>query len=77
MDHLHPDWATAAAGQPSRIRPAELQALGDHLAHCRARSGRWFALQCGGEAVRCFLASRLVTTLLFALLLAAGIVLIG
>lgn len=77
MEHPHPDWATAAAGQPSRIRPAELQALGDHLAHCRARSGRWFALQCGGEALHGFLASRLVTTLLFALLLVAGIVLMG
>lgn len=66
-------WSTAAAGRASRPPVADLQLLGEHLVLCRARSGRWFALQCGGEALRGFLAARLVTTLLIGLLLAAGI----
>jgi hypothetical protein len=66
-------WSTAAAGRAGRSPVAELEGLGDHLALCRALNGRWFALQCGGEVVRTFLAAHLVTTLLIGLLLAAGI----
>lgn len=70
-------WSTAAGDTP-RGPPAELQLLGEHLAHCQVHSSRWFALRCGGEAVQAFLAARLVTTLLIgALLLAAGLGLLG
>lgn len=71
-------WSTAAAGRVSRPPVAELDGLGDHLALCRAHSGRWFALQCGGEALRAFLAAHLVTTLLIGLLVVvAGIGLVS
>lgn len=58
------DWSTASDGGEAHTQPAELQALGDHLGHCRAQGRRLFALQCGGEAMHRFVASRLMTTLL-------------
>ena len=64
-----PAWSTASDGEDAHTRPAELQALGDHLGDCRAASGRLFALQCGGEAMHGFLAARLMTTLLAAALI--------
>jgi hypothetical protein len=59
-----PAWSTASEGEDAHTRPAELQALGQHLGDCRAASGRLFALQCGGEAMHGFLATRLMTTVL-------------
>lgn len=67
--HAAPGWSTACDGHAAVTRPAELHALGEHLGDCRARSGPLFALQCGGEAVRTFVAARLVTTLTIALTL--------
>lgn len=63
------DWRTASDGGDADTQPAELLALGEHLEHCRAQGRRLFALQCGGEAMHGFIASRLMTTLLGAALL--------
>lgn len=61
-----PSWSTSSFGHTADTSPAELSALGAHLQTCHGVSGRWFALQCGGEAVRRFLAARVVTTLVVA-----------
>lgn len=64
-----PNWATSSFGHTADTSPAELSALGEHLQTCHGVSGRLFALQCGGEAVRRFLAGRVVTTLVVAAVL--------
>lgn len=69
-----PAWTTASFGHASHTTPGDLLALGDHLALCRTQTGRWFALQSGGEAMHRFLAPRLVT-LMAALLLIGGVTL--
>lgn len=72
-----PLWSTAAAARAAGVRPTETRTLGAHLHECQARHGRLFALQCGGEALRGFLASRLVTTTLLAVLLVVALASIG
>ena len=42
----------------------DLSALEAHLQLCKPFSGRLFRLQCGADAVRGFMASRLMTSLL-------------
>ena len=59
-----PRWTTAAIGDGGDTAPAELSALGEHVDHCNAYRGRWFALRCGADAVYDFVAGRFVTTLL-------------
>ena len=72
-----PNWRTSSFGHTADTSPGELSALGEHLDLCHATSGRLFALQCGGEALHRFLATRLVTTLVVAALLIGGSVLLG
>jgi hypothetical protein len=58
-----PNWSTASFGDAVDTSPMELSALGEHLHLCRSLSGRLFVLRCAAEAVRGFVASRFVTTL--------------
>ena len=62
-------WSTACFGAGMQVPDAH--ALREHLLLCRAQAGPTFVLRCGADAVRGFLAARLITTL------AAGILLIG
>lgn len=64
-----PRWSTSSYGESPETKPAELEALRQHLTQCRATDGRVAALLCGWLRVQAFVASRLVTTLL---LLALG-----
>jgi len=43
--------------------------LGEHLDLCKGANGRWFTLQCVGEALNGFISARFVTTLVVATLL--------
>lgn len=63
-----PGWITSSFGHAADTSPAELSELGAHLRSCHGTSGRLFALQCGVEAVRRFVAGHLVTTLVVAVL---------
>jgi hypothetical protein len=56
-------WYTAALGDSPDTSPMELQTLHDHLGACQAVRGRLFALRCRTDALRGFLAMRIVTTL--------------
>ncbi len=64
-------WSTASIPFASDSLPMELSALGEHLGHCRAVTGRLFALRCWADAARRFVASRLVTTALLSATLIA------
>jgi hypothetical protein len=64
-----PGWITSSFGHTADTSPAELSQLGAHLRSCHGTSGRLFALKCGGEAVHRFLAARIVTTLVVAIVL--------
>ena len=57
-----PNWSTASFGNTADTSPAELSALGAHLQNCRGLSGRWFTLQCGGDALHRFLGARIRIT---------------
>jgi hypothetical protein len=59
-----PHWSTASFGDPADTSPLELSALGEHLDLCRGARGRLFAVHCRAEAVRGFVASHLLTTVL-------------
>jgi hypothetical protein len=65
-----PRWATSAYGESAETKPAELEALREHLTQCSATSGRMAALQCGWLRLQAFMVSRLVTTVA---LLAVGV----
>jgi hypothetical protein len=58
-----PRWTTSSYGDSAETKPAELEALREHLTQCSARSARLAALQCGWLRVQGFVVSRLVTTL--------------
>jgi len=66
-------WTTASFGTATGtgIHAPDAHALREHLHLCRAPAGHLFALRCGAEALRGFLAARLITTL------TAGILLVG
>jgi len=64
-----PFWSTASFGDSTDTSPMELSALGEHLDVCKGTNSRWFALQCVGEAMNGFIATRFVTTLVVATLL--------
>ncbi|MEY2875167.1 MAG: hypothetical protein RLZZ373_2538 [Pseudomonadota bacterium] len=68
-----PHWSTASFGDPADTSPMELSALGEHLDLCRGTRGRLFAAQCRVEAVRGFVASHLLTTVLGAVVLVGGV----
>lgn len=64
-------WATASHADAAGTQPMELDALGVHYGRCQGSRGRWFGLECVGEAVHGFVAPRLVTTLSLAVLVLA------
>lgn len=69
-----PRWSTSAFAQDQDTDDNVASALGAHLNSCRMVKGRWFALRCGADAVRQFIAPRLVTTLVvIALLVGVGL----
>ncbi|MBT9594773.1 MAG: hypothetical protein IV094_02145 [Vitreoscilla sp.] len=68
-----PSWNTSSFGDATDTSPLELNELGDHLSHCRGLHGRLFALQCGAEAVRSFVAARLVTSTFVVVTLAGAV----
>jgi hypothetical protein len=65
-----PRWITSSYGDSAATKPAELEALREHLAQCSATSARVAALHCGWLRLQAFVVSRLVTTLV---LLVAGV----
>ncbi len=62
-------WSTATFGDTSAALSRELSALGEHLDLCRL-----FAVQCGADMVRGFLAARFVTTVVLSVSVLAVIV---
>ena len=64
-------WATASHADAARSQPVELDSLGAHLKRCIGSRGRWFDVECAGEALHGFIAPRLVTTLTVAAVLIA------
>ena len=58
-----PRWTTSSYGDSPDTKPAELEALRQHLTECSSVSARVAALQCGWLRLRAFAVSRLVTTL--------------
>lgn len=69
-----PCWSTSSLPFTAETLPREQSALGEHLEHCRALTGRLFALRCWADAAHRFVASRFVTTvLLSATLFAVGL----
>lgn len=70
-------WSTSSFGHAPDTSPQELRALGEHLHRCRGVGGRLFALRCGVESARAFLARRIVTTLVLAALIAAAALLVA
>lgn len=69
-----PHWSTSSLPFAAESLPRERSALGEHLEHCRAMTGRLFTLRCWADAAHRFVASRFVTTvLLSAALIALGL----
>ncbi len=64
-------WSTASIPFAADSLPTELSVLGEHLDHCRALTGRLFALRCWADAAYRFVASRFVTTALLSAALIA------
>jgi len=58
-----PRWATSSYGESAETKPAELEALREHLTQCSASNARVAALHCGWLRLQGFVVSRLVTTL--------------
>ena len=67
-----PRWSTSSFADDVDSLATELTALGEHLAHCKALTGRLYALHCAADAVHRFVAPRFVTTLVVATLLIGG-----
>jgi len=64
-----PRWSTSAFAQEHGADDNVASSLCAHLNSCRSVNGRWFPVRCGVDAVRQFLAPRLVTTLVVIALL--------
>jgi hypothetical protein len=71
MSRHTPFWSTASYGEAADTSSAELSDLGDHLASCSQRNGRWAAVRTGALALHGFVTTRLVTTLALAVALIA------
>ncbi len=56
MKHIHNSLSIFA---PINL---ELSGLGEHLNHCKQRGGGVFALRCGTELLKNFVANRLITS---------------
>jgi len=64
-------WSTSSLPFAAESLPKEQSVLGEHLEHCRALTGRLFALRCWADAAHRFVASRFVTTALVSATLVA------
>ncbi len=67
-----PSWSTASFGDAADTSPMEMSALADHLDACRDSRGLLFTLTSLGESASAFLAPRIVSLLIMAVLLAAA-----
>lgn len=70
---IHSTWSTASFGGSTDTSPMELDALGEHLSHCSAVHGGFFAVHCAAERMDAYFSARLFTTLVVVILLAVGI----
>lgn len=66
-------WSTTSIGGSTDTSPMELDALGQHLSACRGQQGRFPAIRCAAERLHAHVAARLVTSLVVAVALLAGI----
>ena len=75
MKHLstHPTWSTASFGGSTDTSPMELDALGEHLSHCSAGHGGFFAVHCAAERMNAYFSARLITTVVMVALMVVGI----
>jgi hypothetical protein len=64
-----PRWSTSTFAANAHNSAMEQSALAEHLELCKGLTGRLFALRCGANAIHCFVAPRVVTTLVVAALL--------
>lgn len=65
-------WNTSSDSDDAETKPAELQALRDHLAQCSTDNRRLATLRWAGLRLRSFVLSRRVTTLLLVALVGAA-----
>jgi hypothetical protein len=72
MSAAAPIWRTASFGDSTDTLPMELSELGEHMDSCKGAHGRLFALQCAGEVLNRFIATRFVTTLVVATFVIGG-----
>lgn len=68
-----PGWRTTSFGGSTDTSPMELDALGQHLSACRRQQGRFLALRCVAEQLHAYVAARMVTSLVVAVVLLIGI----
>jgi hypothetical protein len=70
-----PRWSTSAFPDAAGTSPMELSALGAHVERCIGGRERWFSLRCAIDAVHEFVAPRIMTTLVVAVLAIGSIAL--
>lgn len=68
---LFKPWSTSSFGEPTDLSTGEFSGLGDHLGICTSPHTHLFALRCAAEAMHSFIVSKLVTTVVIAVLLFA------
>lgn len=59
-----PHWSTACEGEDGNTRPAELNALGEHLQLCAHQKGRWFGLHCAMHETARYAVGHVITSLI-------------
>ena len=67
-------WSTSSFGGTPAPSATELIQLKEQLDECNGSRGRWFALRSAVESTSAFVGNRIVTSLMFLLLLATAIV---
>jgi len=67
-------WSTSTSGEPSHAIAKEFTLLAEHLDLCRLMRGRLFAVECGADMVRGFMAARFVTTVVLSVSVLAVII---
>jgi hypothetical protein len=67
-------WSTSTFGEPANALAKEFSVLAEHLDLCHLMRGRLFAVHCGADMVRGFLAARFVTTVVLSASVLAVIV---
>jgi hypothetical protein len=70
---IHPHWSTASFGDSTQPTPLELVDLGDHLGLCQRLNGRRAAVRSGAQALRGFVVTHFMTTLVTVALAAAAV----